>query len=55
MPDRPPSRLALARALGLLMAAAFLLAACASDPNVRAGGSADGRAAVGKAGIGWPF
>jgi hypothetical protein len=39
----------------LLIAAALLLAACASNPNVRAGGSADGRRAGGIAGVGWPF
>lgn len=55
MPDRSASRLPLLRTIGLLMAGALLLAACASNPNVRAGGSADGRTTRGAAGIGWPF
>jgi hypothetical protein len=55
MPDRPASRPPLLRTLGLLMAAALLLAACATNPDVRAGGSAEGRAARGGVGIGWPL
>jgi predicted small secreted protein len=55
MPDRPASRPSLLRTLGLLLAAALLLAACATNPGVRAGGSADGRATRGTVGIGWPL
>jgi uncharacterized protein YcfL len=43
------------RTICLLIAAAFLLAACASNPNVRAGGQGDSRSTSGKAGIGWHF
>jgi hypothetical protein len=53
MLDGPALRLT--RAICLLLAAAFLLAACASNPSVRAGGSADGRTSRGAAGVGWPF
>ncbi|MGH6726187.1 MAG: hypothetical protein ACREB8_06545 [Pseudolabrys sp.] len=43
------------RKICLLIAAAILLAACASDPNVRVGGNSDGRNAGGGAGVGWHF
>jgi hypothetical protein len=43
------------RTICLLIAAAILLAACASDPNVRVGGQGDSRNTAGKAGIGWHF
>ncbi len=43
------------RTICLLIAAALLLAACASDPSVRASGQGDGRYSRGTAGIGWHF
>jgi len=41
--------------VSLLIAAAILLAACATDPKVRVGGQADGRYNSGAVGVGWPF
>jgi uncharacterized protein YceK len=43
------------RTICLLIATAILLAACASNPTVRAGGQGDSRNTAGKAGIGWHF
>jgi len=43
------------RVVSLLIAAAILLAACASDPKVKAGGQTDGRYSRGGVGVGWPF
>jgi hypothetical protein len=43
------------RAIGLLVLAALLLAACATNPNVRAGGGGDSRTARGAVGVGWPL
>jgi hypothetical protein len=37
------------------MATAILLAACATDPAIKAAGNGDTRYAAGKAGIGWKF
>jgi uncharacterized protein YceK len=39
----------------LLIAAAAVLAGCASDPAVKAAGQGDVRYAAGKAGVGWKF
>jgi uncharacterized protein YceK len=39
----------------LLMAAATILAGCATDPAVKAAGQGDARYAAGKAGVGWKF
>jgi hypothetical protein len=55
MPHLPASRLDFLRRIGLLLAAALLLAACASNPSVRAGGAGDSRTARGAVGIGWPL
>lgn len=43
------------RTICLLIATLLLLAACASDPSVRAGGAGDGRYSRGTAGVGWKF
>jgi opacity protein-like surface antigen len=43
------------RTICLLAAAALLLAACATAPQLKAGGQHDGRYTKGTAGIGIPF
>jgi hypothetical protein len=43
------------RIVCLLMATAILLAACATDPAIKAAGQGDNRSATGKAGVGWKF
>jgi len=43
------------RMVSLLIAAAILLAACATNPNVKVGGQSDGRYNRGAVGVGWPF
>jgi predicted small secreted protein len=43
------------RIVCLLLATAVLLAACATEPAVKAAGQGDSRYAAGKAGVGWKF
>ena len=43
------------RTIGLIVAAALLLAACATQPNMNVGGNSDTRTLKGSAGVGWKF
>lgn len=43
------------RTIGLLVAAALVLAACATQPNMNVGGNSDTRTLKGTAGVGWKF
>jgi hypothetical protein len=43
------------RAMGLMIVAAVLLTACATQPNMNVGGNSDTRTLKGTAGVGWKF